>query len=179
MFPGRDRAGAAPTPRSPRRRNEERSRPAQTLCTTHPASADTAGWASGQRSSRDCGPRVCVGSAGMSTSVGRRVLRALDSYASLLVLLLANFFLLELVDDPRWGAIGSTLLAAAALVVAISDPENGHTINRTQTLSIVGCVGLSFLVFTGDSASLLGLAYLLPATLLVTATLPITLYRVL
>lgn len=29
------------------------------------------------------------------------VIRLLDSYASLLVLLLANFFLLELVDDPR------------------------------------------------------------------------------
>ena len=40
------------------------------------------------------------------------------------MLLLANFFLLELVDDPRWGAIGSTLLAAAALVVAISDPAD-------------------------------------------------------
>src|SRR6185295_11037802 len=107
----------------------------------------------------------------MSTLARRRALRALDSYASLLVLLLANFFLLELVNDPRWGAIGSTLLAAAALVVAISDPENGHTINRTQTLTIVGCVGLSFVVLSADSASLLGLAYLLPATLLVTATL--------
>lgn len=30
-----------------------------------------------------------------------RVLRIIDSNASLLVLLLANFFLLELVDDPR------------------------------------------------------------------------------
>jgi hypothetical protein len=115
----------------------------------------------------------------MSTPAGQRVLRALDSYASLLVLLLANFFLLELVNDPRWGAIGSTLLAAAALFVAISDPENGHTINRTQTLTIVGCVGLSFVVFFADSASILGLAYLLPVALLVTATLPVTLYRVL
>src|SRR5262245_56561547 len=33
--------------------------------------------------------------------------RVLDSYASLLALLLANFLLLELVDDRRWGAIGS------------------------------------------------------------------------
>jgi voltage-gated potassium channel len=115
----------------------------------------------------------------MSTVVGQRAVRALDSYASLLVLLLANFFLLELVDDPRWGAIGSTLLAAAALVVAISDPENGHTINRTQTLSIIGCVGLSCVLLFADSASILGLAYLLPVALLVTATLPITLYRVL
>ena len=44
----------------------------------------------------------------------RDVIRFVDSYASLLVLLLANFFLLELVDDPRWGAIGSTLLADLA-----------------------------------------------------------------
>jgi hypothetical protein len=54
-----------------------------------------------------------------------RALRIIDSYASLLVLLLANFFLLELVDDPRWGALGSTLLAALALVIAISDPDTG------------------------------------------------------
>jgi hypothetical protein len=47
------------------------------------------------------------------------LIRIVDSYASLLVLLLANFFLLELVDDPRWGAIGSTLLAAVALVVGL------------------------------------------------------------
>jgi hypothetical protein len=38
----------------------------------------------------------------------RGVVALLDSYASLLVLLLANFFLLELIDDPRWGALGST-----------------------------------------------------------------------
>ena len=115
----------------------------------------------------------------MSTPLRERGLRALDSYASLLVLLLANFFLLELVNDPRWGTIGSTILAAAALFVAISDPENGHTINRTQTLTIVACVGLSFVVFFVDSASVLGLAYLLPVALLVTATLPVTLFRVL
>jgi Ion channel len=112
------------------------------------------------------------------TVVSERVVRALDSYASLLVLLLANFFLLELVKDPRWGAIGSTLLAAAALFVAISDPEDGHTINRVQTVMIVCCVGLSFVLFFADSASILGLAYLLPVALLVTATLPITIYRV-
>jgi hypothetical protein len=55
-----------------------------------------------------------------------RVIHVLDSYASLLVLLLANFFLLELIDDPRWGAVGSTLLSAVALVVAIHDPEAGQ-----------------------------------------------------
>ena len=53
----------------------------------------------------------------------QRALRLADSYDSLLVLLLANFFLLEVIDDARWGAIGSTLLAAVALVVAISDPD--------------------------------------------------------
>ncbi|HYZ17991.1 MAG TPA: hypothetical protein VE615_00475 [Gaiellaceae bacterium] len=37
-------------------------------------------------------------------------IRILDSYASLLVLLLANVFLLELVDDPRWRAIGARCL---------------------------------------------------------------------
>ena len=57
--------------------------------------------------------------------MGRTVLRIVDSNATLLVLLLANFFLLELIDDPRWGALLSTLLAAVALVVAISDPDAG------------------------------------------------------
>ena len=65
--------------------------------------------------------------------MGRTVLRIVDSYASLLVLLLANFFLLELIDDPRWGALGSTLLAAVALVVAISDPDAGTTLKRRQS----------------------------------------------
>jgi hypothetical protein len=106
-------------------------------------------------------------------------IRFLDSYSSLLVLLLANFFLLELVDDSRWGAIGSTLLSALALVVTISDPDTGHTINRRQALTIVGCVALTPLVFLVNSASIIGLTYLLPAALLVTATLPVTLSRVL
>jgi hypothetical protein len=109
----------------------------------------------------------------------RDVVRVLDSYASLLVLLLANFFLLELVDDPRWGAIGSTLLAAAALVVAISEPEAGHTIRRRQAVQIVACVALAPIVLFVDSTSVVGLIYLLPAALLVTATLPVTISRVL
>jgi ion channel len=109
----------------------------------------------------------------------RQSVRVLDSYASLLVLLLANFFLLELVDDPRWGAIGSTLLAAAALVVAISDPDTGHTITRSQALQVAACVALAPLVLIFDSASIIGLTYLLPAALLVTATLPVTINRVL
>jgi hypothetical protein len=109
----------------------------------------------------------------------RDAVRFLDSYGSLLVLLMANFFLLELVDDPRWGAIGSTVLAAAALVVAISDPEAGHHVNRRQTVSIVACVALAPIVLIVNSASILALTYLLPVGLLVTATLPVTLSRVL
>ena len=109
----------------------------------------------------------------------RDVVRVLDSYASLLVLLLANFLLLELVDDPRWGAIGSTLLSAAALVVAISDPQAGRTINRRQAISIAAAVALAPVVLFVNSAELVGLTYLLPVVLLVTATLPVTISRVL
>jgi ion channel len=113
-------------------------------------------------------------------SPGREtIVRVLDSYASLLVLLLANFFLLELVDDPRWGAIGSTLLAAAALVVAISDPVAGHRLTRRQAIQVAACVAVAPIVLFVDSASVLGLIYLLPAGLLVTATLPVTISRVL
>jgi hypothetical protein len=109
----------------------------------------------------------------------RDAIRFLDSYASLLVLLLANFFLLEVVDDPRWGAIGSTLLAAAALVVAISDPATGHRVTRRQWIQIAACVALAPLVLFVNSTELLALTYLLPAALLVTATLPVTIRRVL
>ncbi len=108
-----------------------------------------------------------------------RLLRVLDSYASLLVLLLANFVLLELVEDTRWGAIGSTLLSAAALVVAISDPAAGHRITRRHAITIGAAVVLAPLVLVFSSASVIGLAYLLPVALLVTATLPVTLSRVL
>jgi hypothetical protein len=106
-------------------------------------------------------------------------IRIVDSYASLLVLLLANFFLLELVDDPRWGAIGSTLLAAVALIVAISDPSTGHRITRRHALQILACVALAPLVLFVNSAELLAVTYLLPVFLLVTATLPVTISRVL
>jgi hypothetical protein len=110
---------------------------------------------------------------------GDVVVRALDSYASLLVLLLANFFLLELVDDARWGAFGSTVLAAVALVVAISDPQTGHTITRGHAVLIAACVALAAVVLFVNSAELLAFTYLLPAVLLVTATLPVTVSRVL
>jgi Ion channel len=108
-----------------------------------------------------------------------RVVRILDSYASLLVLLLANFFLLELVDDPRWGVIGSTLLAALALVVAISDPDMGEHVTRREWITIGACVALAPLVLVFDSSEALGIAYLLPVAILVTATLPVTLNRIL
>jgi Ion channel len=108
-----------------------------------------------------------------------RVIRVVDSYATLLALLLANFFLLELVDDPRWGAIGSTLLSAAGLIVAISDPEAGHHLHKSHWVLIAVCVALAPLVLVINSASIVGLTYLLPVALLVTATLPITLNRIL
>ena len=115
----------------------------------------------------------------LRTAARNDLVRFIDSYASLLVLLLANFFLLELVDDPRWGAIGSTLLSALALVVAISDPAAGETIKRRHWIQIAAAVALAFVVLVVDSASAVGLAYLVPAALLVTATLPVTLNRVL
>jgi Ion channel len=108
-----------------------------------------------------------------------RAVRALDSYASLLVLLLANFFLLELVDDPRWGAVGSTLLAAAALIVAISDPDAGEGLKLRHWILVGLCVALAPFVLVVNGASVVGLTYLLPAGLLVLATLPVTLSRVL
>jgi preprotein translocase subunit Sec61beta len=107
------------------------------------------------------------------------LIRFLDSYASLLVLLLANFLLLEIIDDARWGAAASTVLAAVALVVAISDPETGHRVTPRHWMLVGACVALAPLVLLINSASLVGLTYLLPVGLLVTATLPITLSRIL
>ena len=111
--------------------------------------------------------------------MGERVLRIVDSNATLLGLLLANFFLLELVDDPRWGALLSTLLAAVALVVAISDPDADTTITKRHAISIAACVVLAPIVLFVNSASVVGLTYLLPVVLLVTATLPVTISRTL
>ena len=133
-------------------------------------------------------PPVCVlVFAGMQGSRRERVremvrgdlIRFVDSYASLLVLLIANFLLLQIVDDARWVAVGSTLLASAALIVAISDPSTGHRVNRGQWLLIGACIAVSLAVLLTDSQSLIGLTYLLPVALLVTATLPVTLSRVL
>jgi uncharacterized membrane protein len=80
-----------------------------------------------------------------------RALRILDSYATLLLLLLANFFLLEVVHDERWAVIGSTLLGAAALVVAISDPDTGHTVERRHWISIAICVLIAPVVLVVNS----------------------------
>jgi Ion channel len=107
------------------------------------------------------------------------IVRAADSYATLLVLLIANFFLLELVDDPRWGAIGSTLLSAAALVVAISDPDAEKGLATWHWALVGASVLVAPLVLVVNWASIVGLTYLLPAGLLVLATLPVTLTRVL
>ena len=108
-----------------------------------------------------------------------QIIRIVDSYAMLLALLLANFLLLELVDDARWGAIGSTILAAAALVVAISDPDVGEGLKHWHWVAVALCLVLAPIVLIVNSAELIGLTYLLPAGLLVTATLPVTLSRVL
>jgi hypothetical protein len=116
---------------------------------------------------------------GSRSRARKDVIRFVDSYASLLVLLLANFFLLELVDDRRWGAVGSTLLSALALIVAISDPESGHRVTRRHWILVAACVALAPIVLIVDSASVVGLTYLLPVALLVSATLPITINRVL
>src|SRR4029453_5181468 len=107
-----------------------------------------------------------------------RAIRILDSYASLLVLLLGNFFLLEVVPAERGAALRTPLLGAAALVVAISDPDTGHKVERRHWVSITVCVLVAPVVLVLNSRAAIGLAYLLPAALLVTATLPVTLVRV-
>jgi hypothetical protein len=108
----------------------------------------------------------------------RRIIQLLDSYASLLVLLLANFFVIELVEDARWGAVASILLAVAALIVAISDPEAGESLETWHWVLIAVCVALAPIVLLVTSSSLLGVAYLVPVGLLVSATLPVTLSRI-
>jgi hypothetical protein len=54
-----------------------------------------------------------------------------------------------------------------------------HVITRRQWALVAGCVALAPLVLITDGASVVGLAYLLPAALLVGATLPVTISRVL
>jgi hypothetical protein len=106
------------------------------------------------------------------------IIRALDSYASLLVLLLANFFVIELVSDARWAAVASILLAAAALIVAISDPDAGEGLETWHWILIAVCLALAPVVLLVTSSSVLGVAYLVPVGLLASATLPVTLSRI-
>jgi hypothetical protein len=106
------------------------------------------------------------------------IIRALGSYASLLVLLLANFFVIELVSDARWAAVASILLAAAALIVAISDPDAGEGLETWHWILTAICVALAPIVLLVTSSSVLGVAYLVPVGLLASATLPVTLSRI-
>ena len=99
----------------------------------------------------------------------RDIVRAVDSYASLLVLLLANFFVIELVTDARWGAVASILLAVAALIVAISDPDAGQGLETWHWILIGVCVAIAPVVLLVTSSSVLGVAYLVPVGLLVSA----------
>jgi voltage-gated potassium channel len=108
----------------------------------------------------------------------RSLIRLADSYLSLLVLLLANFFVIELVNDARWGAAASILLAVAALIVAISDPDAGHGLETWHWVLVGVCVALTPIVLLVTSSSVLGVAYLVPVGLLVSATLPVTLSRI-
>ena len=85
-------------------------------------------------------------------SVARHdIVRFVDSYASLLVLLLANFFLLELVDDPRWGALGSTLLAARRARRRDQRSRGRAHAQRRHWLLIGACVALAPIVLIVDS----------------------------
>jgi Ion channel len=107
------------------------------------------------------------------------MIRVLDSNASLLVLLAANFFALSLIDDRRWGAFVSVLLAAAALIVAISDPAAGETLDRRQAVAVGIAAASGALVLFVDWGPLVGWTYLVPVILLVAVTLPITIARTL
>ena len=107
------------------------------------------------------------------------IVRLLDSNASLLALLILNFFVLSLIDDRRTGAFVSTLIAALALTVAISDPEAGRTLTRKQGIAITAVVVASSAVFFVDWKPIVGWTYLLLALAMVTITLPVTIVRTL
>jgi hypothetical protein len=115
--------------------------------------------------------------------VSRRTLRSdivrlLDSNATLLALLLANFFVLELVDNERLGAFISSIIAGLALATAIHDSSAGRRVTRHQAIAIALVVILSSIVLFTDSSDVIGSAYLVPAAL-VGVTLPISLLRTL
>jgi len=106
------------------------------------------------------------------------LVRLFDSNATLLVLLLANFFVLELIDNERVGAFVSTVVAALALMTAIYDSQTGRRVTRWQVIAIGVAVLVSALVFLTDASEWIGSAYLVPAVF-VGVTLPVTLHRTL
>jgi ion channel len=106
------------------------------------------------------------------------IVRVFDSNATLLGLLLVNFFVLELVDNERVGAFVSSVIAGLALATAIYDSSTGRRLTRWQSAAIISAVILSAVVLLTGSSDVLGSAYLLPAVL-VALTLPITLQRTL
>jgi hypothetical protein len=71
------------------------------------------------------------------------VVRVFDSNATLLGLLLVNFFVLELVDNERVGAFVSSVIAALALATAIYDSSTGRKLTRWQSVAIIATVILS------------------------------------
>ena len=70
------------------------------------------------------------------------MIRILDSYGSLLALLLVNFFMLELIDDRRWGAlVEHAARRRRARSIAISDPEAGERVTALGRRCLIGaCV---------------------------------------
>src|SRR5262249_27854320 len=101
-----------------------------------------------------------------------------DSNATLLCLLLVNFFVLELADNERIGAFVSSLLSALALATAIYDSGTGRKLRRWQEVAILAAVLVSALLLLPASSDLIRSAYLLPAVF-VALTLPISLQRTL
>jgi hypothetical protein len=111
-------------------------------------------------------------------SLSSELVRLADSNATLLCLLLANFFVLELVDNERVGAFVSSIIAALALATAINDTTAGRSVSRRQAVVIVGAVVVSSIVLFTDSTDVIGSAYLVPAAF-VGLTLPVVLLRTL
>ena len=54
----------------------------------------------------------------------------------------------------RAGERSETLLSTVALVVAISDPDSGHTISGRQVALIAGALRLASILLFSDSQSL-------------------------
>jgi hypothetical protein len=143
----------------------------------HPQAGKRSG-ASGNNLSGRSGRSGSEGSQVPRRPLSGDLIRLLDSNATLLALLLANFLVLELVDNQRIGAFVSSVIAALALAAAIYDSETGSRLTHWQAAVITGAVLVSALVLLTDSSDVIGSAYLLPAVL-VAINLPITLQRTL